>query len=425
MLTQIQKIYVYPVFIISMFLIYGSEINAQIYGCTDDKANNYNPVATVNDGSCTYNVTIYNPPVKYLLPNEIEESSGLAYLNGRLWTINDSGGLPVLYAFDTITAQILQRITIANAENIDWEALADDDQYIYIGDFGNNLGNRDDLAIYRILKSEIPLEGDGIVESTKITFSYSDYSGKVEKRKFNNFDCEAFLAYGDSLYLFSKNIGDQHTKLYRLPKTPGDYIAELVSTFNTEGLVTGADINTASNEITLVGYVSQSWVPFTWLLFDFKEDNFFSGNKRRIDFINITATQTEAIAYIIGKNEVITSEGHILFSQTAYDFNSGLWTNCSHSVLSDVIPEKYDFTLSPNPVSKSKLTISINKLPVGDYQIEIYDTLGKLVRVNKYKVSQKDGVNRIKVKVGDFAIGTYFVRMISGNQMVEKKFVKK
>ena len=408
-----------------MLLIYGSELNAQIFGCTDSKANNFNPTATINDGSCTYNVTISNPHVKYLLPDEIDESSGLAYLNGKLWTINDSGGLPVLYAFDTISGQVIQRITVSNAENIDWESLAADDHYIYIGDFGNNLGNRDDLAIYRILKSEIPMEGNGIVESTKITFAYSDYAGKIEKRKFNNFDCEAFIAFGDSLYLFSKNIGNQHTKLYRLPKTPGDYVAELISTFNTSGLITGADINIASNEITLIGYVNQSWVPFTWLLFDFEGSNFFSGNKRRIDFINITATQTEAIAYLIGKHEVITSEGHVLFSQTAYDFNSGLWTDGNPSMISDVISEKFDFTLSPNPVSKNKLTIDINKLPVGDYQIEVYDTLGKLIKVNSYKVSIKDGANRIKIKVGDYKPGTYFVRMISGNQVVEKKFIKK
>jgi len=407
-----------------LLLISVTDIYAQISGCTDTRANNYNSSATVNDGSCTYNVTINNPPVKFLLPDEIEETSGLAYLNGKLWTINDSGGLPMLYAFDTAVGQIVQRITIANATNIDWESLADDDEYIYIGDFGNNSGNRDDLAIYRVLKSEIPLEGDGTIESSKITFSYSDYSGKIEKRKYNNFDCEAFLAYGDSLYLFSKNHSDQQTKLYRLPNVPGDYVAELVTTFNTSGLITGADINNESHEVTLVGYVNNSWVPFTWLLFDFEGSSFFSGNKRRIDFINITATQTEGITYTIGKHEVITSEGHVLFSQTAYDFNSGLWTNFEPSVTPDLQAKKFDFRLSPNPVSKSKLTINIDKLPVGEYQIEVYDTLGNLIKINTYKVSRKDGADRVKIRVGNYAPGTYFVRMISGNQIVEKKFIK-
>lgn len=416
---------IYTIQFLVIFLLLIGESYAQVSGCTDPKANNYDPAATNNDGSCTYNVTIYNPPLKYLLPDEVEESSGLAYLNGKLWTINDSGGLPVLYGFDTATGQIVQRITIANAVNIDWESLADDDLYIYIGDFGNNSGNRDDLAIYRVLKSDIPLEGNQTIGSTKITFTYSDYPGRIEKKKDNNFDCEAFIAYGDSLYLFSKNHGDQKTNLYRLPNVSGDHVAELAATFNTAGLVTGADINDDSHEITLIGYVDQQWVPFAWLLFDYGGSNFFSGNKRRIDLLNITATQTEAVVYTDGKHEVITSEGRILFSQTAFDFNSALWTDNSPSMIHEVAVDEFDFSLSPNPVSKSKLTIEIDKLPVGEYRIEIYDTLGKLIRVSKYKVSTKDGATRIKIKVGGYAPGTYFVRMRSGNQVVEKKFIKK
>ncbi len=265
------KLQNYAVIVVVLLMLFVIDLSAQIEGCTDPKANNYNPAATDNDGSCTYSVTIYNPPFRYLLPEEIKESSGLAYFNGRLWTIVDSEGLPVLYAFDTISGQIIQRVTIANAINIDWEALAADDHFVYIGDFGNNSGTRTDLTIYRVLKSDIPLEGDATIESTKLTFSYSDYPGSIENRRSNNFDCEALITDMEFLYLFSKNHGDQTTKLYKLPKIPGDYIAELVTTFNSSGLITGADININSREVTLIGYVDQSWIPFTWLLFDYEE----------------------------------------------------------------------------------------------------------------------------------------------------------
>ncbi|MBL6943693.1 MAG: T9SS C-terminal target domain-containing protein, partial [Bacteroidales bacterium] len=140
---------IFGIFLLSLTI----ESYSQISGCTDPNANNYNPAANINDGSCIYNLTIYNPPLRFLLPPEIQESSGLAYFNEKLWTINDSGGLPVIYAFDTIVGQIVQRIIVDNAINIDWESLATDDDYIYIGDFGNNLGNRDDLAIYIVSKS--------------------------------------------------------------------------------------------------------------------------------------------------------------------------------------------------------------------------------------------------------------------------------
>lgn len=34
---------------------------AQILGCTDSQANNYNANATINDGSCLYNATTVAP----------------------------------------------------------------------------------------------------------------------------------------------------------------------------------------------------------------------------------------------------------------------------------------------------------------------------------------------------------------------------
>lgn len=397
---------------------------SQVYGCTDPLANNYNPNATVNDGSCTYNVTLYNPPLKYLLPEEIKESSGLALYNEKYWTINDSGGLPVLYGFDTITGDIVQRITVSDVNNIDWEALADDENYIYIGDFGNNTGTRNDLVIYKIDKSDIPDEGDGTVGSEAIYYTYSDYSSKTEITRNHNFDCEAVISTDDWLFLFSKNRGDQQTKLYRLPKTPGTHIATLITTYNTAGLITGADYNEMFNEVTLIGYVDQSWIPFTWLLFDYEGDNFFSGNKRRIDMPNIVATQTEAIVYTTGRHETITSEGHVLFSQSAYGFDSGNWTSGNTTSIGDVTYEKFDFILSPNPVKKNKINIDISNLPVGWYQLEIYDTMGNVVEINTYSMDKISGSTRIKIKVGSYPPGIYFIRLSSGNQIVEKKFIK-
>jgi len=412
-----------PAILFAILLVAQSSF-AQISGCTDPNANNYNSDATVNDGSCTYNVTLYNPPIKYLLPDEIKESSGLALYNSRYWTINDSGGLPILYGFDTISGEIIQRITILGAMNVDWESLAADDEYIYIGDFGNNSGTRDDLTVYRILKSSIPEQGDGSVSSEKITFSYSDYPSEKITTRDHNFDCEAFLATDNWLFLFSKNRGDQHSKLYRLPKHPGDYVAELITSFNTVGLITGADFNKMENEVTLIGYVDQQWIPFAWLLFDYNGEEFFSGNKRRIDMPNIVATQTEAIVYTTGRHETISSEGHVLFSQSAYGFNSGNWIGGSPSSVQDIAKEKFDFTLSPNPVSKGKLNIGITNLPVGWYQLEIYDTMGNVVELSKYTMSKKSDKTRVKVKVGSYPAGIYFVRLTSGDQMVERKFIK-
>ncbi|MCB2207566.1 MAG: T9SS C-terminal target domain-containing protein [Bacteroidetes bacterium] len=311
------------IFIIWMFATAG--IAQQIHGCTDPEAKNFNSSAHWNDGSCKYKTTIYNPPFKYLLPEAVSETSGLIYHDNALWTINDSGNVPVLYKLSLETGEVLQRIQIANATNKDWEDLAQDEEYIYIGDFGNNMGKRSKLKILILEKNKIPGSGDTSLKVQTIEFSFPDFPEKAIKKKNNNFDCEAMISIGDSLYIFTKNRGDHQTKLYRLPKTAGVYQVQYVETFDSKGLITGADYHVQSKEVVLVGYTDKTWQPFVWLLFDYQENKLFSGNKRRIDMLNIPATQTEGIAYINGSNCVITSEGHPLFSQTAYDFSTEKW----------------------------------------------------------------------------------------------------
>lgn len=412
-------------FIVLLILLISNGLNAQdVPGCTDQQANNYDPQANVNDGSCTYNPSLYNPDFKYILPASLEETSGLIYYDGALWTINDSGNDPILFKLDTTNGNIVQEITINNASNVDWESLAQDDDHIYIGDFGNNSGNRDNLGIYVVLKNDLPESGNGSVSSTHISFTYPDYPGRINKRGENNFDCEALLVIEDSLYLFSKNWNDNQTKLYRLPKLEGTYVAEKIYTYNTSGLITGADYNEESKEITLVGYSRDTKFPFLWLLFDFHDNLVFSGNKRRIDLLNLGGCQTEAITYIQGKNGVISNENNFLYNQSLHDFYTGNWTNLEPTGFGEIQADNFDFTLSPNPVSGNKLSVNMNKLPRGDYQIKVYDTLGNLVQIKEYGIKTNKSELKVKIKVGNLEPGLYFVRMQSVNTIVEKKFIK-
>ena len=82
-----------------------------------------------------------------VLSNEISETSGLIFHNGKLITHNDSGNTPQLFEIDTVSYQITRTVTLSNVANIDWEDIAQDSEYIYIGDFGNNLGTRTDLSL--------------------------------------------------------------------------------------------------------------------------------------------------------------------------------------------------------------------------------------------------------------------------------------
>ena len=123
------------------------------------------------------------------LSKKVNETSGLELVDGNFLTLNDSGDEPYLYTFDR-EGKILSKILIKGAQNRDWESLASDEKYIYIGDIGNNKGNRKDLT----------------------------------------------------------------TEVYALTKNPGNYSVEPGNSFNVDALITGGDYNSKLDLLALVGY---------------------------------------------------------------------------------------------------------------------------------------------------------------------------
>ena len=193
---------------------------AQVPGCPDPAANNYNASATINDGSCTYNNISITPVLNSDLSSTVNETSGLLWWNNQVWTHNDSGGETDLYTIDSTNGNIIKTIAFTKGNNVDWEDIAQDDKFFYVGDFGNNKnGNRTNLRIYRVKKSD--LKTLTTVKPSIIKFSYSDQTDFTPKGNNNtNFDCEALIAYGDSLFLFSKDSVDNKTRLYQLQNFP-------------------------------------------------------------------------------------------------------------------------------------------------------------------------------------------------------------
>ena len=238
----------------------------------------------------------FNPQLKAVLPEEVRETSGLFFHKGRLWTHNDSGGKPILYALDTTTFEVVQRITLANAKNKDWEDVCTDGERVYVGDFGNNKGKRKNLRIYTFPLSEIPADGDTSVTVDSITFRYADQTEFDHKKHEHDYDCECIFAGDSCLYLFSKGWKSGTTRLYRVPKEPGDYVIEPVNNFNSQGLITGADYDRNNHVLVVIGYVKDIWLPFMYLIYDFDE----SGVKlshRRIEMPQLTGAQTEGICF--------------------------------------------------------------------------------------------------------------------------------
>ena len=239
---------------------------------------------------------LFNPQFKSELPEEVHESSGLFFHNGRLWTHNDSGDKPILYALDTETFEVVQRVTLANAKNKDWEDVCTDGETVFVGDFGNNKGSRKKLRIYTFPLSALPDEGDATVQVDTIVFRFADQTNFEKRKHDHDFDCEAIFVTEDHLYLLSKGWETSTTRLYRLSKTPGNQVAEVVNGFDSQGLITGADYDRENGVLAIVGYVKTIWMPFMYLIFDFDE----AGERlshRRFEMPQLAGAQTEGICF--------------------------------------------------------------------------------------------------------------------------------
>jgi len=289
-----------------VLLLLIQQIQAQVYGCTDRQSTNYNPNATINDGSCVYaSASVAVTSVN--LPEILKETSGLTFWDGDLYTHNDDSDINI-YKLDTITGSITKTLPVVGTANQDWEDIDQDDDYIYIGDFGNNVsGNRSNLRIIRVDKAGLQ-SGTPTVNSINFTYSnQTDFTPKPNNA--TDFDCEAFIVGKDNIYLFTKQWVSKQTSVYVLPKTPGTHVAQLAGTYNVGGLVTGATYLEDKKLVVLSGY-STLLSPFINLFYDYTGHDFFSGNKRKLS-VSLNFYQVEGIATQNGLDYFISNENFV------------------------------------------------------------------------------------------------------------------
>jgi hypothetical protein len=282
-------------------------LNGQVAGCADVLAKNYNTLATVNDGSCRYKPKAIKPKFSVVLDKSLHETSGLIFWNGLLWTHNDDTDTH-LYALDTLSGVVGNKIQLNSVANRDWEEITQDSVYVYIGDFGNNYkGNRKDLKILRIEKQSLLLSQPKIDTIAFLYPNQTDFNNQHSNR--TNFDCEAMIVYKDSLYLFTKEWKSKKTSIYSLPKTPGNYVAQYKISYPIKGLITGSTCLEEKKIVALCGY-SKKLKPFLYLLYDYKDNDFFSGNRRKIR-LNLPFHQIEGITTSDGLRYHLTNESFI------------------------------------------------------------------------------------------------------------------
>lgn len=276
--------------------------------CDDPAATNFSSRARTDEG-CIYKERKKTPNILTELPKTVKETSGLELMNGELFTHNDRGHTNHLYTIDPETGNITATIELTNGTNEDWEDLARSETHLFVGDMGNNDGNRKDLKIYRVKKSDLEGSGDRQVQHDGIIrLRYPEQT--IFFLDDHNFDCEALIYRNNYLYLFTKHRTDNRTNLYRIPAEPSEdeYAAELLASFPAGGRITGADIRQDGRVVILSGYNKSDDV-FLWVLSNFEGDNFFSGEKMRIGLGSFASIgQMEAVVFKSHNELYLSSE---------------------------------------------------------------------------------------------------------------------
>jgi hypothetical protein len=265
--------------------------------------------------------TDQKPPlvVKTVLPKELKEISGITSAGQYFWAITDKPKSRV-FKLDA-SGRLLQTVNVSNADAVDVESVTSDSNFVYIGDVGDNIGDRVERKIIKISAPSIPAGNEVQVTGDIIEFTFPD-SVVVENKKQNNFDCESLLSFKDSLYLFTKDRQDNETKLYVIPKTAGKYVARYISSFNSKGLITDASINKQNTEVALIGYHKGHTYPFIFLFSDFRGNNFFSGEHQKIDLADKSWDwQLECITYSDKNVVYFACEGTKEVPATFYGIN--------------------------------------------------------------------------------------------------------
>lgn len=195
---------------------------------------------------------------------DITESSGLTASRCQanvLWTHNDSGGGPFIFAIDT-KGDSLGAWTVSGAKINDWEDMggfknANGECFVYIGDIGNNSRVRGEFTIYRVRE---PITSDAssnkkdplaTAPAESLRFSYPDF----------RHDAETMMVHPETgiLYVMTKRISGA-AAVYRIEPTfdggtqQAKRLADISVPAIPNGFLTGGSISPDGNRAVICDY---------------------------------------------------------------------------------------------------------------------------------------------------------------------------
>jgi hypothetical protein len=206
------------------------------------------------------------------------------------------------------------------AENIDWETMTVDDNYLYVGDVGNNFNNRSDLKVY--LLSEI--DPTASTQSAVIKTLPVRYPEQTEfpAPASPHFDCEAMFIADGKLYFITKNRSGKGSfepgaNLYRLDTdfTDQDNVLTLVDSQPDLLDATGAELSPDGLTLAVVSYET------LWLFQRPVEgDQWLSSNAKHYALDTKTVDQVESVIWDDDQTLLLTNEQRSLMRINLADF---------------------------------------------------------------------------------------------------------
>lgn len=260
-----------------------------------------------------------------LKARELKETSGFArsqFANNRLWTFNDGGNPAELFAID-LTGQLMAKLAVEGAQNIDWEAISSfrtqDAAYLLIADIGDNGAERAFYTLYVVKEPTLEHTGEKIHVEWVIHFVYEDGPQDAEAL--------AIDESNETVMIVSKR--KTPAAVYELPLQPannikvpavakrvaaipyllGPTMGELLFSPNRirfSGKPTDLAISPNGSNAVLLTYSHAYWIRRQ------PQENWGAALHRLADYLPLpdSLAQAESIVYTFdGKAVLVTSEG--------------------------------------------------------------------------------------------------------------------
>ena len=246
-------------------------------------------------------------PIGRFASAAICEASGLVKSSkhaGIYWTHNDSGNPAELFAV-RLTGEIVARIPIAGAVNMDWEDLAGDGKgRLFIGDIGDNFGHYPERVIYELAEPDPFATPVVPAQPTRVwKFSYPDA----------HYNSEALFVHQNNLHLLTKS-GRGRATLFRLEPGKDDRLTPQLVGVVPVWSATAADVSPDGRQLAVLSYGRLC-------VFDLGADlsELVQAKPRRVTFP--FKCQTEACAFD-GADVIVAAESREMWRVTAEDIQA-------------------------------------------------------------------------------------------------------